>query len=100
MGIEELYRQIQRHREVLGETGMLAQRRKQQHREQFIDTLEKKISADLFEIIKQDGQLNQYVGEVEKGEIDPYSAAEEILNSKAFLTTLSQQLSQRKRPSG
>ncbi|HEY42240.1 MAG TPA: methylmalonyl Co-A mutase-associated GTPase MeaB [Dehalococcoidia bacterium] len=99
-GIEELYRQIQLHREALNGMGMLDQRRKQQRREQFINTLEKKISTELLEIIRQDGQLNQYVGEVEKGEIDPYSAADEILNSKTFLTTLAQQLSQRKRPGG
>ncbi|UCB43878.1 MAG: methylmalonyl Co-A mutase-associated GTPase MeaB [Dehalococcoidales bacterium] len=99
VGIEELYRQIQLHREALNEMGLLAQRRQQQRREQFINTLEKKISAELFEIIKQDGQLNQYVDEVEKGEIDPYSAADEILNSKTLLTTLSHQLAQRKRPS-
>ena len=100
VGIDELYRQIQLHREFLNETGLLARRRRQQRREQFRNTLEKKISAELLEIIMQDSQLNRYVDEVEKGEIDPYSAANEILNSKAFLTTLSEQLSQRKRPGG
>ncbi|HEY32461.1 MAG TPA: methylmalonyl Co-A mutase-associated GTPase MeaB [Dehalococcoidia bacterium] len=98
VGIDELYRQIQLHRECVNETGLLAQRRQQQRREQFINTLEKEISAELLEIIKQDGQLNRYVDDVEKGEIDPYSAADKVLNSKAFLITLSQQLSQRKRP--
>ena len=100
VGIEELYRQVQLHRQALGEMGLLSQRRKQQRRELFINTIEQKITAELLEIIKQDGQLNQYVDEVEKGKIDPYSAADEILNSEALLTTLSQQLLQRKRLSG
>jgi len=100
VGIDELYHQMQLHREFLSETGLLSQRRQQQRREQFINTLEKKINAKLLEIIKHDGQLNRYVDDVEKGEIDPYSAADEILDSKAFLNTLSQQLSQKKRPSG
>jgi len=100
VGIEELYRQVQLHRQALGEMGLLSQRREQQRRELFINTIEQKITAELLEIIKQDGQLNQYVDEVEKGKIDPYSAADEILNSEALLTTLSQQLLQRKRLSG
>jgi len=100
VGIEELYQQIQLHRESLSGTGLLTQRRQQQRREQFINSLEKKISVELFEIIKQDGQLNRYIGEVEKGEIDPYTAVDEILNSKAFITTLSRRLSQRRQPGG
>lgn len=100
VGIEELYRQVQLHRQALGEMGLLSQRRKQQRRELFINTIEQKITAELLEIIKQDGQLNQYVDEVEKGKIDPYSAADEILNSEALLITLSQRLLQRKRLSG
>jgi len=100
IGIDELYRQVQLHRQALGEMGLFSQRREQQRREQFINTIEQKITAELLEIIKQDGQLNQYVDEVEKGKIDPYSAADEILNSEALLTTLSRQLLQRKRLSG
>jgi len=37
-------------------------------------------------LIEQDGQLSSYIERVEKGEIDPYSAADEILKSGKLLT--------------
>ena len=93
VGIEELCHQIERHRQALSRTGMLSQRRGQQRREQFIKRVEQRITTELLKSIEQDGQLNDYVDKVEKGEIDPYSAAEEVLKQQSLLTTLSQRLS-------
>jgi hypothetical protein len=39
----------------------------------------------LLRSIEQNGQLSSYVEKVEKGEIDPYSAADEILESRGLL---------------
>lgn len=96
IGIEEVYRQVQSHRQTSKESGLLVQRRQEQRREQFINTVEQKISAELLQIIKQDGHLKKYLDKVTTGKIDPYSASDEILGSQALLDTLSQRLLQRK----
>ena len=48
-------------------------------------------------MMKKDIQLKEYTAKVETGEIDPYSATNEILSSAALLDMLAQQLLQRKR---
>jgi len=86
IGIEELYKQIQLHRQALCEEGRLSQRRQIQRKQDFIKTLERKLTHKLLTLIEQDGQLSSYIERVEKGEIDPYSAADEILKSGKLLT--------------
>jgi len=85
VGIEELYHQIERHRQVLDESGEFLKRRQQQRKEEFIKTSERKIIKRLLRSIEQDGQLSSYIDrvidKVEQGEVDPYSAAEEVLKS-------------------
>ena len=85
IGTEELYEQIQRHRQALSETGRLSQRRRQQRKAEFIKTIEGKIVRELLKSIKQDTQLSAIAKKVEQGEIDPYSAADEILKSGRLL---------------
>ncbi len=89
VGIEELYRQIESHYQALKETDQLSYRRQQQRREELIKTIEQKIVAKLLKSIKQDSQLSSYIERVEKGEIDPYSAADEILKSGKLLASFS-----------
>jgi LAO/AO transport system kinase len=92
IGIEELYKQIQLHYQALCEEGRLSQRRQLQRKQDFIKTLERKLTHKLLTLIEQDGQLSSYIERVEKGEMDPYSAADEILKSGKLLTDwLSQQ---------
>ena len=91
VGIEELYEQIQRHQQALGETGKLSQRRQQQRRDELIKRIEQKLIVELLKSVEQDSQLSSYIDKVEKGEIDPYSAADEILKSGKLLATWSQQ---------
>lgn len=86
VGIEELYKQIQLHRRTLYETGQLSQRRQLQRKSDFIKTVEHKLTRKLRKSIEQDGQLGRYIEKVEKGELDPYSAADELLKSGTLLT--------------
>jgi len=86
IGIEELYKQIQLHHQALCEEDRLSQRRQLQRKQDFIKTLERKLTHKLLMLIEQDGQLSSYIERVEKGEIDPYSAADEILKSGEILT--------------
>ena len=86
IGIEELYKQIQLHHQAICKEGRLSQRRKLQRKQDFIKTLERKLTHKLLRSIEQDGQLSSYMERVEKGELDPYSAADEILKSGKLLT--------------
>ena len=86
VGIEELYKQIQLHHQALCEDGRLSQRRQLQRKQDFIKTLERKLAHKLLMLIEQDGQLSSYIERVEKGELDPHSAADEILKSGNLLT--------------
>ncbi|MFO7711719.1 MAG: methylmalonyl Co-A mutase-associated GTPase MeaB [Dehalococcoidia bacterium] len=95
VGIDELYRQVELHYETLCETGQLSQRRRFQRRSDFITTVEHRLTHKLLSAIEQDGQLSHYVEMVEKGELDPYSGADEVLSSGKLLTDwLHQQSSQ------
>jgi LAO/AO transport system kinase len=91
VGIEELYKQIQLHHQALCEEGRLSQRRQLQRKQDFIKTLERKLTHNLLRLIEQDGQLSSYIERVGKGELDPYSAADEILKSRTLLTDLLRQ---------
>jgi len=86
IGIEELYKQIQLHHQALLEDGRLSQRRQLQRKQDLIKTLERKLSHKLLMLIEQDRQLSTYIERVGKGEIDPCSAADEILKSGKLLT--------------
>jgi LAO/AO transport system kinase len=91
VGIEELYQQVQRHHQVLCETDRLSQRREKQRKQEFITIIEQKITRELLKSIEQDGQLSSFIERVGRGEIDPYSAAEQILKSGKLLADLSHQ---------
>jgi LAO/AO transport system kinase len=85
VGTEELYRQIQLHYQALCKEGRLLHRRQLQRKQDFIKTLERKLANRLLKLIEQDGQLSSYIEKVEKGELDPYSAADEVLRSENLL---------------
>ncbi|MGB5926306.1 MAG: methylmalonyl Co-A mutase-associated GTPase MeaB [Dehalococcoidia bacterium] len=86
VGTEVLYRQIQLHYQALCKEGRLSQRRQLQRKQDFIRTLERKLTHKLLNLIEQDGQLSSYIEKVEKGELDPYSAVDKILKSGSLLT--------------
>jgi putative protein kinase ArgK-like GTPase of G3E family len=91
VGTEELHKQIQLHYQTLRKEGRLLQRRQLQRKQDFIKTLERKLTDRLLRLIEQDGQLSSYIEKVEKGELDPYSAADEILRSESLLKDWSRQ---------
>jgi len=87
IGIEELYRELERHRQVLEQTGRLSQRRQEQRKGEFTQTIEQGIRARLLELVAKDGRLMACLEKVERGELDPYSASMEILTDKTLLQT-------------
>ncbi len=85
IGTQELYRQIQLHYRALCKQGRLSQRRQLQRKQDFIKTLERKLTDRLLRLIEQNGQLSNYMERIERGELDPYSAVDEILASRSLL---------------
>lgn len=96
VGIVELYQQVEKHRQVLVETGRLGERRREQRRREFLETVERKVTGELLKLAETDERLAEYLAKVEEGEVDPYSVAEEVL-SKGLLAGWSQQLIERQR---
>jgi LAO/AO transport system kinase len=76
VGIEELYREAERHQEFLASSGELLRRRRQQRKEEFLHAVEHRLRTRLSVLMSEDERLRSLLGEVENGDIDPYSAAE------------------------
>lgn len=85
VGIEEVYQKIAAHRAHLVESGLLEVKRREQRRRDFLETVEQNIIARLINTIESNGDLTSYVEKAANGEIDPYSAAQEVLKSKSLL---------------
>jgi LAO/AO transport system kinase len=85
VGIEELYQAIEKHRSVLESTGRLSQQRQKQRREELIQAIEQGVSERLSRLMEKDENLIALSEKVEKGELDPYSAARDILSNRAML---------------
>jgi len=79
IGIQEVLQAIKDHRRALEETGRLGERRKEQRRKEFLQAVERRLTARLKEATEKDGELLSYLERVEKGELDPYSACQEVL---------------------
>ena len=94
IGTKELYQQIEKHHQALRESGRLTLKRQEQRRAEFFQTIENKIMARVIEFAKKDGRLADYLKKVERGEIDPYSACEELLSSPTLLEAWLQELKQ------
>ncbi len=92
IGTGELYDQIQLHRQALEQSGQLALKRSRQRRADLLRTIENRIMSQIVKQIESNGQLASYLERVEKGEVDPYSAAGEILTNRKLIDSWLRQL--------
>ena len=97
VGIQELYEHIEKHRQTLEESGRLSQRRQEQRRREFMEMVERRVAGELLRLIERDEDMSRYMAMVEAGQVDPYSAADEILRPRTLLASWSRQLAE-KRP--
>ncbi|MFC1871322.1 methylmalonyl Co-A mutase-associated GTPase MeaB [Chloroflexota bacterium] len=81
-GIDELIQRIKEHRQFLEANGGLTQRRQQQRRAEFMDRLQFKAIEELKRALKENDNLSSYLERIDRGEIDPYSAADEVFKAK------------------
>ncbi|MFH1087068.1 MAG: methylmalonyl Co-A mutase-associated GTPase MeaB, partial [Chloroflexota bacterium] len=81
VGIEELHSEMEKHRCYLEQCGGLAQQRCEQRRREFVQIFEARLTRRLLKQAEEDEALARYLLRVEHGEIDPYSAAEELFSA-------------------
>jgi LAO/AO transport system kinase len=85
MGIAELYATIEQHRHSLTTTGQLLVRRRQRRRQELLALLQQRLMAMLVVRLEQHEVLQKLNEQVQEGQIDPYTAAEQILERKDIL---------------
>ena len=85
IGIDELYAEIEHHRDVLLQTGNLSVRRRRQRESELAEIVERRIKDKIVERIRKEGKLSVLVKKIADGEIDPYSASNEIFSDKEVL---------------
>ena len=82
IGVQELMDAIDEHRRVSEESGELHARRERRRSAQFFKTVEERMVAALHDLLTSDGDLRALVGRIEAGEIDPYTAALDVLGGR------------------
>ncbi|MFC1999420.1 methylmalonyl Co-A mutase-associated GTPase MeaB [Chloroflexota bacterium] len=85
VGTEELFEHIEQHRQALEESGSLYVKRASQRRTDLLRSIERTITQKVLEQVEKDEELATYLERVEKGDIDPYTAAREIVTSQTLL---------------
>jgi len=61
-----------------------------------LEIVERRVSDELLKMVERDDELGRHMAMVEAGEVDPYSAADEILRPKTLLANWSRQLAERR----
>lgn len=83
-GIAALFGKIVDHRRALQEWGELLARRRKRRAKEFMELVERKLKDLLMQRASQDEQLSAFFQKVMDGEIDPHSAAIEVLNNSGL----------------
>jgi len=85
VGIAELYTTIEQHRQTLTTTGQLLVRRRQRRQKELLALLQPRLMAMLVARLEQHEVLHKLNEQVQEGQIDPYTAVEQILERKDIL---------------
>jgi len=78
IGVEELYRRIQEHRQMGIDTGSLEERRARQRANELTTVLEKMVVQEFMKAVGADRRLAEYLRDMNDGKLSPYAAAEQI----------------------
>ncbi len=85
IGVDTLLSNIANHRRALQESGEFLARRKQRRAKEFVDIVERKLKDRLRETANRDRDLSAVFKKVMDAEIDPHSAAVEVLNNSGLI---------------
>jgi LAO/AO transport system kinase len=83
VGTVELYEAIEQHRQLLQDSGQLDQRRRENRRRELLELLQQRILASLRERLDKDESLLALVDQVQDASLDPYTAAQHILQGRS-----------------
>lgn len=88
LGLEELLEKISEHREATEKTSNLEQRRSERRRRQFARVVRDAVDEAVGKLDMEDGRLGDILARVERGEIDPESAAAQAFSEGDLLSRL------------
>lgn len=87
-GVPELYDRIQQHRQFLVSSSQLEKRRRERRRLAFLSHMEEALHSRIEGLLQGEGELAELAQAVERGEVDPVSAAEKAA-ARVVVPTLS-----------
>ena len=85
-GTQALWEAVSKHRRAMEESSRLVSRRSERRRREFVDALGDALLGALGRLLSSPGALDALQTEVEKGEVDPYSAATRVLDEGSLLS--------------
>ena len=78
-GILELTQEIKKHREYLEKSNKFKAQRKKRYEAELIEIIRKRLMNFIFDESKFKGKVESLIDQISKKEVDPYTAADEIL---------------------
>jgi LAO/AO transport system kinase len=81
-GVESVFESIEAHRRHLEEQGLLAEKRRGRRASEILRVVEMRIRDRALDAAVRSGRLDELAKKVQAGELDPYAAADELLNSR------------------
>lgn len=88
VGMAELYMTIEKQLEAMRNSGVFEQRRVEQRRNEFVRIVETMVRSSLLRSVDEDAALRDFVGRVEQGTAEPYTAAGELLENGSLIKAL------------
>ena len=83
-GIDELWGKVTEHRDFLNADGRLEQRRGQQRKKEFLETVEEELARRLRRRVSEDPEMIAKLDQVAGREAEPYSSALEFLETTSM----------------
>ncbi len=81
-GANQLLTVVEEHRHYLERHGLLEEKRRRRHRAEILRVIELRTLDRVLELVRRSGRLDDLADRVYRGELDPYTAAEEILEGR------------------
>lgn len=85
VGIEALYESLTHHRQMLEDTGQLLHRRREHRRRNLLELCQHRLITSLVEQLTKDNRLLSLVDQVQDATLDPYTAAQQIIEARETL---------------
>jgi LAO/AO transport system kinase len=85
VGLERLLEKIEEHKAALQKTGQFSIRRREHRAKELMEIIERHIRDRLMKGRKENGRLSEIIQKVVEAELNPYSAAAEILNNSSLI---------------